>query len=247
MQRMHRSLLSRLRIAGHAGLLPVMLLYAAIGARADLIRPSPARDYPEIAGDVSGSQTYSFDPVTKTGTFKVVNSPHALELGPKSPELIPILPNQDGILEQSLKVVLDEKGRLVPQAGNSFQLRGTVVIGNRTYHGVLLEARPISFGARNRVQSSGGPSMDAFDLNMQITGGELEEVFGKDVYLRIIPQAESTFRGDFTSDFSGEKPLTDLRPNSAGHRPHYAVPEPATILIFVAGGLALLLGRLFRD
>ena len=247
MQRMQRNRCFSRRSYLLAGLLASALLQVAVGARGDLIRPTPARGYPEIAGDVSGSQTYSFDPVTKTGTFHVVSSPHALGLGPASENMVPILPNADGTLEQSLRVVLDEKGRLVDLPSNTFQLRGTVVIGGKTFSGLLLEARPVSFGARNRSGTSGSPGMDAFDLDMKITSGELNKVFGPDVYLRIVPQADSTFRGEFTSDFSGERPLTDLRPNARAPRPHYAVPEPSTILIFLAGSLILMLGRLYRD
>jgi hypothetical protein len=216
------------------------------GASADLIRSSPALGYPEIAGNVSGSQTYSFDPLTRTGTFQLINSPHSLELGPRAPDMVPILPNPNGRLEQSLRVVLDDKGRLVDRPGNSFQLHGTVVIGDQTYDGVLLEGRPTSFGARNQVSSSHQAATDAFDLNMKITGGELADVFGPDVYLRIIPQADSTFRGEFTSDFSSGQPLTDLRSSGDGVRKPAPVPEPAMVLIFLAGGLTVLLGRTFR-
>ena len=51
---------------------------------------------------------------------------------------------------------------------------------------------------------------EVFGLNMQIEGGELAGAFGAEAYLRIIPQANNTFRGEFTRDFSGEKPLTNL-------------------------------------
>jgi hypothetical protein len=249
MQRMQRNSPGTGLVSQLAGILLVGCLGLPGTAIADLIRPSPARGYPEIAGNVVGSQTYSFDPVTKTGTFRLVNAPHALELGPQNPNLIPIQPNPDGTLEQSLNVVLDSRGRLVKQSSNSFQIRGTVVIGNETFHGVLLEGRPTSFGARIPTSTTGRPSMEAFDLNMEITGGELAKVFGSEVYLRIMPQAESTFRGDFSSDFSSEKPLTNLRPSSSKARriSPVPVPEPATLLVFLGGGLILLLGRVYRD
>ena len=246
MHRMHCSLPTRGRAIVIAG---VFLLTCSGGprpARADLIRSSPAKGYPEIAGDVSGSQTYSYDPATRTGTFELVNSPHALELGPQKTSVIPLQPNPDGTLEQSLRVVLDEKGKLVEGPNNSFQLRGTVVIGDQTYDGVLLEGRPISFGARAQLSTSRKSAMDAFDLNMKITGGKLADQFGSDVYLRIIPQADSTFRGEFTSDFSSGKPLTDLRSNGEGIRRPPPVPEPTTLLVFLAGGLIVAIGRRLR-
>lgn len=247
MHRMQRSLIFDRRRLAIAGVFLAACLHAIGSASADLIRSSPALGYPEIAGNVSGSQTYSYDPVTRTGTFQLINAPHTLELGPQDPDLIPIQPNPNGRLEQSLRVVLDDKGRLVDQPGNSFQLHGTVVIGGQTYDGVLLEGRPTSFGAQAQVAPSRQSATDAFDLNMKITGGKLAEVFGTDAYLRIIPQADSTFRGEFTSDFSGGKPLTDLRSNGEGVRRPAPVPEPAAVLVFLAIGLIVLLGRMFRD
>jgi hypothetical protein len=247
MHRTHRNLISYRRRLATAGVFLVACLHAIGSASADLIRSSPGLGYPEIAGNVSGSQTYSYDPVTRTGTFQLINAPHSLELGPGDPDMIPILPNPNGRLEQSLRVVLDDKGRLVDQPSNSFQLHGTVVIGDQTYDGILLEGRPTSFGARTQVSSSRQSATDAFDLNMKITGGKLAEVFGDNAYLRIIPQADSTFRGEFTSDFSGGKPLTDLRSNGEGVRRPAPVPEPATILVFLAIGLIVLLGRMSRD
>lgn len=237
-------------IALNRSLLPIALLIAwdfgAGSACADLIRPVPARGYPEIAGDVSGSQTYSFDPVTKTGTFEVVNFPHVLELGPKHHDAIPIRPNPDGTLQQSLRIALDEKGRLLDRPGNTFRLHGTVVINGKTLDGLLLEGRPTSFGARVQTSTAHQTRMEAFDLNMKITGGELRDTFGAEAYLRIVPQADSTFRGEFTSDFSSDKPLTDLRANGQKPRLPVAVPEPATLLVFVFGLLAVAVGRHLR-
>ncbi len=50
---------------------PVMVFLIVTGvwwpARGDLIRPKTSRTYPDIAGDIVGSQTYTFDPASKTG------------------------------------------------------------------------------------------------------------------------------------------------------------------------------------
>ena len=62
---------------------------------------------------------------------------------------------------------------------------------------------------------------------MEITGGKLAEAFGTQAYLRIVPQAGSTFNGEFTADFSGERPLTNLR--SARGKLPATVPEPTTL------------------
>ena len=45
---------------------------------------------------------------------------------------------------------------------------------------------------------------------MRIEGGDLAGTFGSEAYLRIIPQANSTFTGEFNCDFSAEKPMTNL-------------------------------------
>jgi len=34
--------------------------------RGDLIRSKPARSFPDIAGDIVGVQTYTYDPITQT-------------------------------------------------------------------------------------------------------------------------------------------------------------------------------------
>ena len=58
-------------------------------ARGDLIRSSPSRSFPDIAGDIVGSQTYTYDPVTQTGLFQVVNAPHLISLGPSPKDMVP--------------------------------------------------------------------------------------------------------------------------------------------------------------
>ena len=77
---------------------------------------------------------------------------------------------------------------------------------------------------------------EVFDLNVEINGGKLAKAFGKEAYLRIVPQAGSTFNGEFTVDFTSERPLTNLR-STRGKLPA-TVPEPTiliTVLTFGAG------------
>jgi hypothetical protein len=178
-------------------------------AWADLIRAAPGRSFPDIAGDIGGSQTYIYDPATQTGTFALVNAPHLISLGPSVKDLIPMQPNSDGTLYQSLKLKLDHRGRLVDSPLNRFEIRGSVIINDRVYEGVLLEGTPTAFG----IAEADRPEVntpDVFGLNMRIDGGLLANTFGTEAYLRIIPQANSTFTGEFTCDFSGEKPMTNL-------------------------------------
>jgi hypothetical protein len=214
-------------------------------AKGDLIRSSPSRSFPDIAGDIVGAQTYKYDPATQTGTFQVVNAPHLISLGPLVKDMIHMLPDQDGTLSQSLRMKLDRNGRLVKSPNNSFQIRGTVVIGDQTYQGLLLEGRPTAFGAE--VQD-GSPARngnsEVFDLNMEITGGKLAGAFGRAAYLRIIPQAGSTFNGQFTTDFSSENPLTNLRPAHKGVPA--TVPEPTVLVTLLTCGAGLLACRLRR-
>jgi len=232
----------------------MVVFLAAVGelvspARGDLIRSSPSRSFPDIAGDIVGVQTYTYDPVTQTGTFQVENAPHLISLGPSVKDMVTILPEQDGTLSQSLSMKLDRHGRLVDSPSNKFQIRGTVVIGEQTYQGLLLEGTPTAFGAERPDGSpAGSKNAEVFDLNVKITDGKLARAFGSEAYLRITPQAGSTFSGEFTADFSSEKPLTNLR--AARKSLPAAVPEPSvlvTLLTCGAGVLAVRLRRLWKN
>jgi hypothetical protein len=214
--------------------------------RGDLIRSSPSRSFPDIAGDIVGSQTYTYDPSTQTGTFQVENAPHLIALGPSAKDMVTMLPDHDGTLSQSLRMTLDRHGRLIDSPHNKFQIRGTVVIGDRTFQGLLLEGRPTAFGVEAQdARSARNKSAEVFDLNMKITGGELADAFGPEAYLRIVPQAKSTFHGQFTADFSSEKPLTNLRAARKGLPA--AVPEPTAFVTLLACGAIVLLCRLRRQ
>ncbi len=237
MQRM-RSAIARTGLV-----LPMFLISGAwLPAHADLIRPRPGRAYPDIAGDIGGSQTYRYDPATRTGVFSLINTPHLISLGPADKDLVPMQPEKDGTLTQSLKMKLDGKGRLVESPGNMFEIRGSVVIGNEPYEGILLQGQPKAFGVANQ-ESSTGKNPDIFDLKVEITGGKLAEQFGNEAYLRITPQAKSTFRGEFTSNFSGEKPRTNLR---ASKDLPTTVPEPTPLITLLTCGTGFLIYRLRR-
>jgi hypothetical protein len=221
------------------------LLALCSEAQGDLIRSRPARSFPDIAGDIVGSQTYTYDPVTQTGIFQLANAPHLISLGPTVKDMVQMLPNHDGTLTQSLKMKLDRNGKLVNSPANTFEIRGTVIIGDRTYQGVLLKGTPTAFGALVPGDSpSGSKKAEVFDLNMRITDGELKDAFGDQAYLRIRPQAGSTFDGSFTTDFASDKPLTNLR--AARNRLPAAVPEPSAFLTFLTLGAGVLAYRLRR-
>jgi hypothetical protein len=227
--------------------LALAMLLASSGwhpARADVIRGLPGRSYPDIAGDLVGTQTYTYDPLTQTGTFALNNAPHLISLGPSPKDLFPLLPDRDGTLMQTLRMTLDRKGHLIESPGNRFEIRGTVVIGDQTYQGILLEGKPTAFGAETHAKAA-ARNPEVFDLNMRITGGKLADAFGPEAHLRIVPQRSSTFSGEFTHDFSGEKPLTNLR--STNRRLPAPVPEPTTLVTLLACGAGLLVYRLRRS
>ncbi len=208
-------------------------------ARGDLIRANSKRSFPSIAGDIVGSQTYTYDPSTRTGTFELVNAPHLIKLGPGADRMVPLGPDLRGSLYQSLLMKLDRNGRLVEGPGNRFEIRGTVVIGEKTYEGVLLSGRPIAFGAE--AARSGSSKDQAFDLDVRIDGGALAETFGTEAYLRINAYANSTFSGVFDTDFSSDRPRTSLRavPNDAT-----PVPEPTAFVMLLTTGAGVVALRL---
>ncbi len=204
MQRM-RSVFAR------TALLLTLLLPAGLApvARADLIRAAPGRSFPDIAGDIGGSQTYVYNPATQTGTFALTNAPHLISLGPSAKDLVPIQPDSHGKLTQTLELTLDRSGRLIPSPANTFEIFGTVVINEKEYEGLLLRGRPTAFGLADPNRAA-ERNPEVFGLNVEIEEGYLAGAFGREAYLRIIPQANSTFRGEFNCDFSAEKPLTNL-------------------------------------
>jgi hypothetical protein len=211
--------------------------------RADLIRAAPGRTFPDIAGDIGGSQTYVYDPATQTGTFALINAPHLISLGPAAKDSVPMQPDSHGTLTQTLELKLDRSGRLIPSPLNKFEIFGTVVINDTVYEGLLLKGRPTAFGIAdpNRVSAT---SPEVFGLNVEIEDGYLADAFGREAYLRIIPQANSTFRGEFTCDFSAEKPLTNLLALDR----ELSVPwfGPIALIALFAGGVGLLAWRIVR-
>lgn len=212
--------------------------------RADLIRPHGFRAYPSIAGDMIGEQTYSYDPRSRTGVFRVTNAPHVIALGPGGGRMFDVMPDVEGTLKETLELTLDRDGRLVDQADNAFELRGSVTIDGKVYEGVLLTGRPTAFGAQAKAPESRGRA-GVFDLSLKVTGGKLARAFGSEAYFRITPQGGSTFQGDFGADFSGGRPLTSLRA-ARGEAAPVPVPEPSLILFVAACGGGCLATRALR-
>ena len=239
MQRM-RSVIAR------AGLvLPMLWIGGAwIPAHADLIRPKPGRAYPDIAGDIVGTQTYQYDPATRTGIFSLINAPHLISLGPADKDLVPMQPRKDGTLTQSLTMKLDGKGRLVESPDNMFEIRGSVVIGRRDLRGhppAVADPRRSGWPVRNprrgtpptssistwRLPEENSPSSSATRL---ISGSP--------------PRRTAPSEGNFTSSFSAEKPRTNLR---ALKDLPTTVPEPTPLITLLTCGMGFLVYRLRRN
>ncbi len=215
---------------------------------AELIRPRAGRAYPDIAADINGVQTYTFNPTTRTGTFQVLNTPYLIALGPTNQGGTQIQPNGDGTRRQEVNLTLDGNGRLIDTPENHYALYGTVVLGGQRFSGLLLKGKPTAFGARvlrtpTELAAAGvaNPGRDVFDLSMKITGGALADQFGSELYMRIAPKND-TFDGQFNRDFSGRA----ARSNTRGYHAPRAVPEPSTLLLLLVCGLLLVLWRCRR-
>ena len=208
------------------------LLIVVEDARADLIRSQPARAYPAIDADVHGGVSYNYDPSSQTGTFRLTNTPYMISGGPSPSAEFDVTPDAQGVRSQVLTAMLDSTGRLISgNAGNSYELRGTISAGGKSYGGVLLTGIPTAFG----WNSGASP---VFDLNLKITGGALAQQFGPEAYLRIKPLISGGFSGSFLTSFQvGEAAsrIESLRPPEP-----FPVAEPATLaILLVAGGLGL--------
>jgi hypothetical protein len=206
-------------------------------ARADLIRTDAPRAYPDIAADINGVVNYTYNPATRTGVFNITNTPYLLAGGPQTSEEFAVSPTADGVRRQVLNVTLNQNGRLVANPGNRYELYGTVTTGNQTYSGLLLKGTPIAFGSQFTPAGPGQPAVSLFDLNINITGGELASAFGPDVYIQYMPELNNTFQGRFDTGFTAAKATSNTR---AYHAPlPFPAPEPTTLALLLAGGAGL--------
>lgn len=198
-----------------------------------LLKPNAGRAYPDISADINGTVNYTYDPSSETGLFHVKNTPYSIAGGEnremvKSIRTIP----GTGIRTQELKLTLDSDGQLVTSGTNSYELHGAVIANGVTYSGLLLKGTPTAFGAQD-LGAAGIQGTDFFDVEMDITGGELASFFGRDAYIRIAPELNSTFTGKFDEDFSAEKAISNTRGYNSP-RP-FPVPEPTTLTLLVVG------------
>ena len=213
-------------------------LAAALGgsnaARGDLIRPDAAQSFPDLAGDIVGTQVYTYSSGAPSGTFRIDNAPTLLATGPSLSSEAYVYDLSSGQRSQSLQLKLDPSGNLVSDAGNSYSVYGTVTLAGQTFSGLLLEGTPTQFGFLPYNPKS--PTTSTFDLNLTLTGGLLKQIYGPDAYMRITTETNSSFTGTFAQSFSGSKVITNVRSyNSLAVTP---IPEPSTFLVLLVCGAA---------
>lgn len=227
MHRMHR-------ITVILGIVAFAFSLATSRASASLLKPEAGRAFPDIAANINGSVTYTYDAATETGLFEMRNTPYLMAAGStQNLEYLvqPVL--GEGVRFQELRLTLDKNGKLVANSGNFYELHGTVVADGQTYTGLLLKGTPSAFGSQD-LGSVGIQGSDVFDVELDITGGALASFFGPESYMRITPELQSTFKGRFTENFSGVKTTTNTRSYSAPHP--FPIPEPTTLALLVLGG-----------
>ena len=231
MHRMHRFAL----------LASVFVAVAATGpaASADLLRPKDTTQYPELASFANGYQTYKYDPTTQLGVFQLSNVPFLVTQGQNSDGSFNeanVGRTDSGIQTQTVTAVLDSQGNLVDSPLNTFQVYGKVVLDGQTYSGLLLQGTPTAFGSQTLKPAVDGE--DLFDMKLQITGGSMADLYGKNAYMRVTAEANSTFNGVFTGAFSSEKVLTNT--HSITSLMPQPAPEPATLYVLLACGAGIL-------
>jgi len=127
MQRMHS-------LGLKAALIVFLLASLTSSSPAALLRPNDTREYPDITAFANGYQTYTYNPTTQTGVFQLSNVPFLLTRGLKADGTFnesSVTPTSANIQSESITAVLDSKGNLVASPLNSFQIYGTVVIGDK--------------------------------------------------------------------------------------------------------------------
>ncbi len=203
------------------------------------MRPKDDRQFPDLTAFANGYQNYNYDSASKTGVFQLSNVPFLMTQGKNTDgtfDQTDVTKTDDGIQQQTVTAVLDSQGKLVDSPLNTFQVYGKVVLDGQTYSGLLLQGTPTAFGSQTLKPTVEGE--DLFDMNLQITGGSMADLYGKNAYMRVTAEANSTFNGVFTQAFSSEKVLTNT--HSITSLLPTPAPEPATLYVLLAAGAGLL-------
>ena len=222
---------SRFAMMGVALVLGTCLVHSK-SADGALLRPDAPQSFPDLAGDIVGTQTYTYDPSTQTGQFQINNTPSILALGNQPSQEYFVTDGPNVVRSQALQIKLDSSGHLVNDPGNSFSIYGSVNINGQTLSGLLLQGTPTAFGFANPDPQQ--PTKGFYDVNLSLTGGLLKSTYGNDAYMSIIAETNSTFTGSFAQSFLGLKAMTNVRSYSAPNPP--PIPEPSTFAILLAVG-----------
>ncbi len=228
MHRMHR-------FPALFGLLATLGLLAATAApaSASLLRPGAGRAYPDIAADINGKVTYTYDAASQTGVFHVTNTPYLLAAGTTSAYEYLVATNPEtNSRSQEIQVMLDKTGQLIPSTQNLYELYGSIVADGQTYSGLLLKGIPTAFGSQD-LGPVGVNGADMFDVELDVTGGALASYFGDSAYMRISPELASSFQGKFDEDFSAGKATSNTRTYRAPLP--FPIPEPSTLALLALG------------
>lgn len=229
-------------LVAKAGLTLALTSFGLSGvATADLLKPNAAQSFPDLSGDIVGTQNYTYNASTGTGTFVVNNSPSILALGPQASSEYYVNDITGGAARsQSIDLTLNSSGQLVTGGSNTYTLYGSVTVDGHNYSGLLLSGTPDQFGYL--PQTPGMGAMSVYDMHMNITGGLLQQIYGPDAYVRIIAETNSTFANSFTSNFLGLKAMTNVRAYNSPYPA--AVPEPSAFAVLLAcGGFGLFYRR----
>jgi hypothetical protein len=233
MHRMHR-------LAVTLGLALVATTVFAPKASAALLHPSDTSQFPDLSsGYVSGTVHYT----AGTGQLMVQNTPYAIAFGPTASASADISATANGLRSQTIVASLNSDGTLNTAGTNQYDLFGTVTLNGKTYSGELLQGTPTAFGSLNTAAAGNGgiAGTAMYDMDIKITGGLLQSLFGTDTYIRLAAERWSTFNGSFSQDFSGGKVSSNIRGfNPPSPAP---VPEPTTLVVLIAAGGAGLLVR----
>ncbi|WP_169977081.1 PEP-CTERM sorting domain-containing protein [Tautonia rosea] len=209
-------------------------------AEANLIRTDPKLAFPDVlAAAINGRIEYDFDEASQRGVLTMTNTPW--EIAGDETTSFPIEHADGSNKSQRLVLNLDASGNIVSDPSNLYELYGRIVAGDQTFDGLLLKGTPTKFGWLDFGSPSAPIGLDMFDVEIEVTGGELARYFGDTAYMEFTPLLESTFEGAFNNDFTGLKPVSNIR--SYNSPEPFPIPEPTTIVVLLSGGAALLYHR----
>lgn len=210
-------------------------------AEANLIRNDPKLAFPDVlAAAINGRIEYDYDEAAGRGVLTLTNTPW--EIAGDETSSFPIEHASGVNKSQKLVMNLDRDGNIVADPSNLYELYGKIVAGDQTFEGLLLQGTPTKFGWLD-LGGQGMPQLglDTFDVEIDVTGGALAKFYGDTAYMEFTPLIESTFEGSFANDFTGLKPVSNIR--SYNSPEPFPIPEPTTLVVLLGGGAALLYRR----